>query len=216
MLKKSLPAAAIMAALALAALALDKGFPIAPAAQEAKPAFRLGVVNLKTCFDKEKYDRIKEVEEELKKLADEYKKQVEDLQKKEDTLKEHLKGLDPRQSLYQEKLFQLRRTQNDLKLTQEIGKARITEHYTDAKRAVFNEIQRVVDLVGKDQKFDLILRVEEPQLQEQDEINISTQIISRVVLYANETVDITQMVLKRLNEEHKKQRGGGGDKGEKK
>ena len=34
-----------------------------------KSTFKLGVVNLRTCFDKDKFERVKEIDAELQKLA---------------------------------------------------------------------------------------------------------------------------------------------------
>jgi hypothetical protein len=64
-------------------------------------------------------------------------------------------------------------------------------------------------MIAKDQKFDLVLRVEAPSLEEQDPENLAQRINSRVVLYYNEGVDITDMVLKKLNEEWARQKAAG-------
>ena len=174
--------------------------------QDEKASFKLGVVNLKTCFQAEKYERIREVEEELKKVAEEYNKQVSGLDRKVRELREQLEGLDRSQRLYEEKRRQMALVEAELKITREIGVQRIKNHHTELRRDVYNEIERVIRMIGQERKYDLILRVEQPQLEEQDEATLSMQIISRVALYHNESVDLTPAVLERLNQEWKKQK----------
>ncbi len=179
-------------------------------AQEAKTSFKLGVVNLKTCFQSDKYERIKEIEEDLKKVAEDYNRKVQELDKRIRELREQRDGLDRSQRLYEEKSRQIALAETELKITREFGVQRLKSYHTDLRREVFNEIERVIRMIGQEQKCDLVLRVEQPQLEEQDEATLSMQIISRVVLYHTEGVDLTPLVLERLNQEWKKQKAASG------
>jgi Skp family chaperone for outer membrane proteins len=178
----------------------------AASTQEARGPFKLGVVNLKTCFQPDKFDRIKDVEEELKKTAEEYNKQVQTLDKRARELREQIEGLDRSQRLYEEKRRQIALVDAELKITREIGVQRLKGTHADLRREVYNEIERVIRMIGQEQKYDLILRVEQPQLEEQDEATLSMQIVSRVVLHHHESVDLTPVVLDRLTQEWKKQK----------
>jgi Skp family chaperone for outer membrane proteins len=196
-LPATLAAALILAAAAGTASAQDKD----------KPAFKLGVVNLRTCFDKEKFERVKEIDAELQKLADEYAKRIQEIEKKMVQLKEQVEGLPPESKLRADKILQLRRLETDLKFEKEYGKAQYLDFYSDKKIEIYNEIRRVVDLIAKEQKFDLILRMEAPSLSDQqDPENVTQRINNRVVLYHHESVDITSLVVERLNAEYKKQK----------
>ena len=205
----TLAAVLILAAAAGTASAQDKD----------KPAFKLGVVNLRTCFDKDKFERVKEIDAELQKLADEYAKKIQEIEKKMVQLKEQVEGLPPESKLRAEKILQLRRLETDLKFEKEYGKAQYLDFYSDKKIEIYNEIRRVVGLIAQEQKYDLILRIEAPTLNDQqDPENVTQRINNRVVLYSHDSVDITTLVVERLNAEHKKQKAAGGDKkeGEKK
>lgn len=193
-------------AAAAAGIAVARHPGEAAPAQEARGPFKLGVVNLKTCFQPDKYERIKDVEEELKKTAEDYNKQVQALDKRSRELREQLEGLDRSQKLYEEKRRQLALVDAELKITREIGVQRLKGIHADLRREVYNEIERVIRMIGQEQKYDLILRVEQPQLEEQDEATLSMQIVSRVVLHHNESVDLTPAVLERLAQEWKKQK----------
>ena len=203
----------------IAALILAGGAGIASAQDKDKPAFKLGVVNLRICFDKDKYERVKEIDTDLQKLADDYAKRIQEIEKKMVQLKEQVDGLPAESKLRADKILQLRRLETDLKFEKEYGKAQYLDFYSDKKIEIYNEIRRVVGLIAQEQKYDLILRIESPTLSDQqDPENVTQRINNRVVLYSHESVDITSIVVERLNAEHKKQKAGGGDKkdGEKK
>lgn len=205
---------AFLAASGAAALGFRWGE--AASLQEPRPPFKLGVVNLKTCFLADKYERIKEVTEELKKTAEEHAGKLKELDRKVRELREQIEGLERSQRLYEEKRRQLALVEAELKITREIGLQRLRSQNTEIYREVYNEIERVIRMIGQEQKFDLILRVEQPQLEEQDEATLSYQIISRVVLHYHEAVDLTPAVLDRLNQEWRKQKAASAAPGEKK
>jgi Skp family chaperone for outer membrane proteins len=197
-------------------LAGGAGVAIAGEQDKDKPTFKLGVVNLRTCFDKDKFERVKEIDTELQKLADEYAKKIQEIEKKMVQLKEQVDGLPPESKLRADKILQLRRLETDLKFEKEYGKAQYLDFYSDKKIEIYNEIRRVVGLIAQEQKYDLILRVEAPTLNDQqDPENVTQRINNRVVLYSHESVDITNLVVDRLNVEYKKQKGDKKD-GEKK
>jgi Skp family chaperone for outer membrane proteins len=176
------------------------------------------VVNLRTCFDKDKYERVKEIDAELQKLADEYAKKIQEIEKKMVQLKEQIDGLPPESKLRADKMLMFRRLETDLKFEKEYGKAQYLDFYSDKKIEIYNEIRRVVGLIAQEQKYDLILRVEAPTLNDQqDPENVTQRINNRVVLYSHDSVDITTLVVERLNAEYKKAKAAGDKKdGEKK
>jgi len=200
-MKTSLMVIVAAAALSGAAAAQDH--------QDGKSPFRLGVVNLKTCFEKEKYDRIKDIDADLQKMADAYTKKLQDIEKRMLELKDQIESLPRESPLRADKILQARRAETDYKFEKEYGKTKYLEYYSDRKIEIYNEVRRVVSMIAKDQKFDLVLRVEAPSLEEQDPENLAQRINSRVVLYYNEGVDITDMVLKKLNEEWARQKAAG-------
>ena len=208
------------ATLAAALVLATAAGPVLAGEQEKDKGFKLGVVNLRTCFDKDKFERVKEIDAELQKLADEYAKKIQEIEKKMVQLKEQIDGLPPESKLRADKMLQFRRLETDLKFEKEYGKAQYLDFYSDKKIEIYNEIRRVVALIAQEQKYDLILRVEAPTLNDQqDPENVTQRINNRVVLYSHDSVDITTLVVERLNVEYKKQKAsGGGDKkeGEKK
>ena len=156
---------------------------------------------------------MKEVDVELQKLADDYAKRIQEIEKKMVQLKEQIEGLPAESKLRADKILQMRRLETDLKFEKEYGKAQYLDFYSDKKIEIYNEIRRVVALIAQEQKYDLILRVEAPGLSDQqDPENVTQRINNRVVLYSHDSVDITTVVLERLNAEYKKQKAAGAEK----
>jgi Skp family chaperone for outer membrane proteins len=195
MRKFGIPAAVLAAALAVLA-----------AAGPAQNSFKLGVVNLKTCFEKDKYERIKDVDADLQRMADDYAKRLRDIEKRMLELRDQIEALPRESGLRAQKLLDLRRLETDLKFEKEYGRAKYLDYYSDRKMEIYNDIRRVISMIGHEQKFDLILRVEQPLLEEQDPETVSQRINNRVVLFHHDSVDITPQVLKRLNDEWAKQK----------
>ncbi len=187
----------------VAAAALLLAATAAPA--QEKP-FKLGVVNLRTCFDKDKYERVKALDAELAKLGEELAKKLKDIEAEMERLQEQIKGLPQGSKLRQEKIAQLKRLEANRKIEGDLGKTIYLDFYSDKKIEIYNEIRRVVEIVAKEQKFDLVLRIESSFLEEQDNETVTQRINNRVVLFHNESVDITAAVVERLNAEDKKAR----------
>lgn len=200
-MKKAIPALIAVVALAGAAATwVAPGRAEGQAGQDGKGTFKLGVVNLKVCFEKEHYERIKDIDAQLQQKRDEYERRLRDIENRMTELQENLNSLPRESALRPEKILQLRRLESDRKFEQEYGRTKFMEFYSDRKIDIYNEVRRVVTMIAQEQHFDLILRVEAPMLEEQDPESVSQRINNRVVLYNHEGVDITKDVVKRLNE----------------
>lgn len=189
----------------------------ASAPQEKKSSFKLGVVNLKFCFDRTKHDRIKDVDAELQTMAEDLTQRVKELETKVSIAKQKLGDLDRNKQprLWENKRRELAVAETNLKFEKELGRARYVSFYNDKKIEVYNEVRKIVTQVAKEKEFDLVLRVEEALLEDAEQtvvLSITQRINNRVVLYHDEGVDITSMVLKRLNEDYRKQKGSGNNK----
>ncbi len=178
------------------------------APKESKP-LKIGVVNLKHCFDKDRYERIQALDTELQALAAEYSKGIRETQKKIENLQMQLEGLSPDMKAYWEKGNELKQAEAELEFKKKYGKQQYLGRLVGLQVEVYNEICRVVELYAKEKGYDLILRIEEPQLENDDLRSISQRITSRVILYHNATVDVTDDIVDLLNQEYLKQKAGG-------
>lgn len=170
--------------------------------------FKIGVVNLKECFHKDKYDRIKEIDAELQKAFQEYTDTLVAAQKRIETLQLKLQGLTKDMQIYWQTLGDLKQAETDFEFKKKTGRMQYLLKYNELQIRVYNEIRRVVSMYAKDKGFDLILRVEAPQLEADDESvqGAAAQIQARAVLYHAEGIDITGDVLRILNLEYAKEK----------
>jgi Skp family chaperone for outer membrane proteins len=166
--------------------------------QGAPAALRVGVVKIRSCFEKEKYVRMKEGLEELGKLRDEITQEGVELQKRITALADLMNRTPRNAELYVDKLRQRAHAEYDLKLLQEVGSRKVRDRLNDLEFRVHGDIHRVVAQVARTMNLDLVLRADEPRLQE-EELEVSQRAGSRDVLYHQDALDITAPVLVGLN-----------------
>jgi Skp family chaperone for outer membrane proteins len=85
-------------------------------------------------------------------------------------------------------------------------RARIRAKIQDAgnrkKLEVYNEVVRLSGVVAKERGFALIQRIDRMPALEGGETDLSAQIDRRGIVYFNQTIDITTVVLERLNRDY--------------
>jgi len=173
---------------------------LAGGGEQAAPAgMRVGVVNVRICFEKDKYSRMAEALEDLGKFRDDLDRQAKELQAKLAGLSEQIQIAAPKGDLYVEK-FRLRaHAEYDLKLLQEVARRKIRDRVSDLETRVYADLRRVVAQVARSENLDLVLRVDEPRLQEEDPDGNAIQRIAREVLFHRDAMDVTGLVLAGLN-----------------
>ena len=191
-------------AVLLAACLVAAGTPESHAVP--KP-LRLAVVDLKVCFKKDRCDRMKHVHAAIGKLREEYSNELQELDMKVSKLKERVDAEPPGTGLYRDLFIQYRLAQNELRFKEEVNKYILREKSNDMARAAYNKIRWIVNLIGQEHKYDLILPVGGVVIEGEEFTSANQQIGSRPVLYQDTAfdltnpVDITGVVIKRLNEE---------------
>jgi Skp family chaperone for outer membrane proteins len=166
--------------------------------QGAPALLRIGVVNVRSCFEKDQYGRRKEGLEGLGKLRGDLTQEGAELQKKIAALGDLMSRTPRNAELYVDKLRQRAHAEYDLKLLQEVGTRKVRDRLNDLELRVHADIRRVVAQVARAGNLDLVLRADEPRLQEEDS-EASQRNASRDVLYHQDALDITGPVLVRLN-----------------
>jgi Skp family chaperone for outer membrane proteins len=161
---------------------------------------RIGVVDVRKCFEKEKYSRMAESLDELGRLRDLLSQEAVALQKKIAGLTDDMATASPKGDIYVDKLRLRSHAEYDLKLLQEVSRRKLRDRLADLEARVYVEIRRVIAEIARVRNLDLVLRVDEPRLQEEDpEAAAAQRNASRDVLYHADALDITPQVLARLN-----------------
>jgi Skp family chaperone for outer membrane proteins len=173
---------------------------VTAAEQDAPPGSKLGVVNLRTCFDKMKYTRMAELAEDLVRLRNDLDRETRDLQRRIADLSEQMEVAKNSTELFLEK-FRLRaHAEYDLKLQAEVGKRRVSARVADGESRIYADVRRVVSDLARDLRLDLVLRADDVRLPEEDPLaNSVERIAAREVLFHREALDLTAQVLARLN-----------------
>jgi Skp family chaperone for outer membrane proteins len=179
---------------------LAGGAMLAAVEQAAPVPLRLGVVDVRKCFEKEKYSRMGESLDELGKLRDQLAQEAAALQKKIAGFTDDLAVASPKGDLYVDKLRLRSHAEYDLKLLQEVGRRKLRDRLADLETRIYAEVRRVIAEIARTRGLDLVLRVDEPRLQEEDpEAAAAQRNQSRDVLYHADALDLTPLVLARLN-----------------
>lgn len=169
---------------------LATGFAAAGFGQERDGAVRVGTVNVKACL--EKYDRMKEVEGEIAALRDRFVREGEELRKKIVLLTEQLDQVKNAPAAYFEAVRLRGHAEYDLKLSQEVAQRRVRDLAVDYEARITVDLRRAVALVAPDRNLQLVVRI--------DDAGVG----AREVLYHEPGLDLTPLVLARLNAEWKK------------
>jgi len=171
-----------------------------PAAEQADPAaLKVGVVNVRSCFEKDKYARMAEAFEELGRLRDDLDGQGKALQARIAGLNEQMQAASPKGELYVDKVRLRAHAEYDLKLLQEVARRKLRDRVADLESRVYSDLRRVVAQVSRNLNLDLVLRVDESRLMEEDAEGNAVQRIAREVLFHRDALDITAQVLAGLN-----------------
>jgi Skp family chaperone for outer membrane proteins len=185
----------------------------APAPQPAP--LKVGTVDLKKCFDKQKYEYVKDVGVELEKFKAGLDAEEAAITAKMAALIEQMRGIPDRNSqLFMDKQKDYKLEEVRKELAQRMNRVRFTDRYAEQTTKIYNEIRHVVSIVGQEEGLDLVFRIEEPQLED-DTSNpetVSQRINHRVVLYGGDRLDITAKVIARLNQEYQKKKAAGAPK----
>ena len=180
------------------------------AAAQDKP-LKVGIVNMKHCFDDSKCDRVKELQKQLKELKEKIESELQDLNKQVQTLDSKIKGLaNPDGPLF--KKFRQERAEilGRAKVKEELGKVELQEFWRKARGQVYDEVCRIVEIVAKAKGFDLVMKDDAPAgddpEQDKSQVPSDLKIVYRAILYYNtEKFDITKDVLQKMNEEWQKE-----------
>jgi len=117
-----------------------------------------------------------------------------------DAIKMEMEGLREGSEEYNKRLEELWRLSLEREGWQKAQSAMLMRSYQLAAKRIYDEILSVVEEVAKERGLDLVLfKVQEPIDLESGE-DLVAQIARRQVLYSSDALDITEIVLARLND----------------
>jgi Skp family chaperone for outer membrane proteins len=185
------------------ALAILAGLGLLAGAAVPSRELKIGVVNLKDCFDRERNLRVRDARrafgEFSAKLQDELNKVADEVKKKEEEIKLAPQGSELQLRLVQERAELAYR----YKYVEELNKSRLFMENERVWTGIYNKLRTTIDDMAKKEGYDMILKVDEPLLEERQTDPVFQRINQRPVLYYNPAWDITAKLIDRLNNDYK-------------
>lgn len=175
--------------------------PVPAAARRAETppaALKVGVVDLKKCFDSTRYDRINDEEERFKASFEELRKELDDINKKVDMAERNLKNSEDLPKLYADTARELGLLKYEAKMTAEFNREKSLAKYQEIQTDIYNGIRIVVNDYARKNGFDLVLKIDEPK-QDATGGTPAYRRLSEPVLFHQETLDITDQIIDELN-----------------
>lgn len=181
----------------VAAVTLTAGLAAAPAAQAQE--FKVGYVNVKAVL--RDYDRTAQINEDLRgeqEKAEQVEKRLrEELRDIEDQLQILVPGTARYRERKRERVFKAKEIETHREWSQyELGR-----QMAESTIAVYGDLQKAVKAIAKADGYQLVLKIEEGEIKGADTgLEVNLRINTRSVLHFDDTHEITEKVLKHLND----------------
>lgn len=190
----------ILGAAAFGAAALFLASTPTPAQEKPSPApTRVAVVDMSNVFDN--YNRSKEAQNQLREFQQKVETKLKQMRDQIEALKAELDNFNPDSDDY------LKRSEELLELTIKFDVSRRVESEKAARKMrtmceeIYREITQAIQAAAEQSGYDLILYKDEVKIQKKDKLNVVREkILQRKVLYAHADIDLTEPVLRRLNQ----------------
>lgn len=171
------------------------------APQDKSP--RIGIVNVKDCFDDKKCERVKDLQRELNEMKDKIQTELRDMDKQLTSLKSKIVDAPKEGPLFKKFRKEIAELQGQMKVKDELGKLELQEYWRKARGDVYDDVCKAAELVAKAKGLDLVLKDDAPGANETEEdkaqIPSDMKIVYRAVLFYDSKFDITKEVLAELN-----------------
>ena len=182
----------------------DKGF-----AQQVSQQLKIGVVNLQACS--EKYEGLKDIQSNIENLYKEDAKKLDEIKKRMDSLDAQYKearkaGL---KRTLEEKYKDYMKAKYEYDLGQKMSEAKLLDMRAEYQVRLYDDIKDAIKKVCEEQSVSIVFKVDEP-LDTDTKVDPVHSIAHRGILYADNGIDITVAVVKKLNEEYAKKKGSDG------
>ncbi len=130
----------------------------------ANRSLRVGVVDLNTVF--EKYEKRKVFDAQLKEQEKQYQKIINDKKKELVSLNEKIQLLDLGSEARKRDEETFEKKNMELESYAKFAEKSLMKKYKDYFGSLYTEVCREIEGIGKREQYDLIIKKEEPELQE--------------------------------------------------
>lgn len=176
---------------------------VIPVNAEAE-GFKVGVVDISGVF--EKYEKRKDLDQELKDMEKEFQDEINKKKKEMIDLDEETQLLDLGSETRRKNEDMLERKNVELEGYAKFAERQLLKRYKNLFEQIYGEVVEMVEEIGEKESYDLIIKKEEPELKSGQISDLQFKIGIRTVLYHSKAVDITASVIEHLNSEYSKEK----------
>jgi Skp family chaperone for outer membrane proteins len=166
--------------------------------------FKIGVVDIGGVF--EKYQKRVDMDQKLKEREKEFQDEINKKRKELIDLDEETQLLDLGSESRGKNENILERKNVELEGYAKFAERQLLKKYKDFFENMYQEVVLKIEVIGKQNNFDLIIKKEEPELKSGEISDLQFKIGIRTVLYHSESVNITSDVIDNLNASYAKER----------
>lgn len=187
--------------LAVLGLALSANGTHASAPQDK--ALKVGIVNMKECFDDKKCKPVQALQKELNDMKDRIQNELKELDRQSTVLKSKLQDAPKDGPLFKKFRKELADLQAQMKVKDELGKVELQEYWRKARGEVYDKVCAAAEVIAKAKGLDLVLKDDAPGANETEEekaqVPSDMKIVYRAILFYDLKFDITKDVMVELN-----------------
>lgn len=172
------------------------------AATTAPAPHQIGLIDMAHIF--KNYEKFKDQTAGLQKLAEEAEAKAQAMMEKGRKGQEQLQTLSPGTPEYTQIEAELIKLKTELETFRQVEQQKIVRQQADVYKTIYLEVQEVVNRYASYYKYTLVIRFNRADVAEAGNPNAIIQNMNRQVVYYQPQDDITEPILKHLNNEYKK------------
>lgn len=166
---------------------------------------RIGVVKIAQVF--EGYRMTRDLEDRFDARRRAIGDEAESRRKAMDNRRAALEAFDPASRDYAERREELRRSAFEYKVWLEMEEQRLKEEHMAWLRMIYEDVCGAVAEAAQARGIDLVLTCDDLSEDVPDSVALRQEILLKKVLYFSERIDLTESVLRRLNESYEEKGG---------
>lgn len=168
----------------------------------ASNGLKIGVVDLNSVF--EKYEKRKQYDTDLREEEKSYQTKINDKKKELVSLKDKIQMLDLGSQDRKKYEEEFERKNIELESYAKVAEKSLMRKYKESFERLYSEVLKEIEAIGKQNRYDLIIKKEEAELQSGGISEMQFKVGIKTVLYHSDAVDITNQVIDSLNKKYSK------------
>ncbi len=165
---------------------------------------KIGIIDIVVAFDK--YEKNAVLTQDLKDREKEFKDEINKKRKEMIDLNEETQLLDLGSETRRKNEDMYERKRIDLEGHAQFAERQLLKRYKNVVEQIYGEIVKKTEEIGESEGYDLIIKKQEPELNSGQLSDLNINIGIRTVLYHSKAVDITAIVIERLNADYSKEK----------